>query len=103
MEQLLIVLVSATIRDDLIDALIVYQDISGFSMQEISGYSREHSQYSLSEQVSGYRKLYRFEVLHEQGREAELLRRVDETCSASHARYWVVPVSKTGILGGPPS
>jgi hypothetical protein len=103
MDQLLIVLVSATIRDDLIDALIIYEDISGFSMHEISGYSREHSQYSLSEQVSGYRKLYRFEILHAQEQEAELLRRVDETCSASHARYWVVPVSKTGVLGGLPN
>lgn len=103
MDQLLIVIVPGTIRDDLIDALIAYEDMSGFSMQEINGYSREHSQYSLSEQVSGYRKLYRFEILHAQGQEAELLRRVDESCSASHARYWVVPVAKTGVLGGLPS
>ena len=96
-------LVSATIRDDLIDALIIYEDISGFSMHEISGYSREHSQYSLSEQVSGYRKLYRFEILHAQGHEVELLRRVGETCSASHARYRVVPITKTGVLGGQPN
>lgn len=99
MDQLLIVLVSGTIRDDLIDVLIAYEDMSGFSMQEINGYSREHSQYNLSEQVSGYRKLYRFEILHSQEQEAELLRRVDKACSASHARYWVVPVSKAGVLG----
>ena len=99
MDQLLTVLVSDSIRDELIDALIGYQDISGFSMQEINGYSREHSAYSLSEQVSGYRKLYRFEIQHAQAQEQELLRRVGETCSTSHARYWLVPVSKAGTLG----
>lgn len=98
-EQLLVVLVASTLKEDLIDALIQCPHITGFSLQEISGYSREHSQYDLSEQVAGYRKLHRFEVQHEAALERVLLKLLEEVCSASHARYWIVPVQTSGVVG----
>lgn len=101
-DQLLIAIVPATIREDLIDTLIQYPGVSGFSMLEISGYSREHSQYSLSEQVTGYRNLFRFEVQHDTDQEADLLQLLGDVSSASHARYWIVPISKSGTLGQAP-
>jgi len=97
--QLLIVLVASAIKDDMIDALIQHDAISGFNLWEINGYSREHSRYSLAEQVSGYRKLHRFEIQHTSEQETELLELLGRVCSASHARYWVVPIAKTGQLG----
>lgn len=99
MEQLLIIIVSATVRDDLIDTLITYEGISGFNLQEINGFSREHSKYSLSEQVAGYRKLFRFEVMHDRDQEAQLLSQLGKVCGASHARYWIMPLSRSGQLG----
>lgn len=98
-EQLLIVMVADAIREDMIDALIQCDSIGGFSQYEINGYSREHSQYDLSEQVAGYRKLCRFEIQHNAALEAELLALVRAVCSASHARYWVVPILHGGQLG----
>ena len=97
--QLLIVLVPSAIRDDMIDALIQHDDISGFNLWEINGYSQEHSRYSLGEQVAGYRKLHRFEIQHLAEQETELLELLERVCSASHARYWIVPIAKSGQLG----
>ena len=41
-QQLLVLMVPGDIRDDVIDALIETDGISGFNMQTIAGYSREH-------------------------------------------------------------
>jgi hypothetical protein len=98
-EQLLVVVVAEAIREELIDALIQYEEISGFGLQEISGYSREHSQYDLAEQVAGYRKLCRFEIQHRKDQEFDLLDMIREVCNASHARYWIVPIIHGGQLG----
>ena len=98
-EQLLIVMVADAIREDMIDALIQCQSIQGFSQYEINGFSREHSQYDLAEQVAGYRRLCRFEIKHRTEQEEELLALLRRVCSASHARYWVVPVTCTGQIG----
>lgn len=97
--QLLIVLVPSTIKEDMIDALIQHEAISGFNLWEINGYSRQHSQYSQGEQVAGYRKLHRFEIMHRTEQETGLMNLLDRICSASHARYWIVPITASGQLG----
>ena len=58
--QLLVMMVPGDLRDDVIDSLISGEGISGFNMTTIAGYSREHSQYDLREQVEGYRQLFKF-------------------------------------------
>ena len=97
--QLLTVLVPSTIKEDMVDALIQHDVISGFNLWEINGYSREHSQFSLGEQVAGYRKLHRFEIMHRTEQETDLMNLLDRVCSASHARYWIVPITASGQLG----
>ncbi len=97
-EQLLVAMFSEGIRDDLIDALIQLEEVSGFSMQAIDGYSREHSQYDLREQVAGYRRLCRVEILHEVEHEAALLAALEAVCSASPIRYWITPLQSAGHL-----
>lgn len=98
-EQLLVLMVADAVREDMIDALIQCESIQGFSQYEINGFSREHSQYDLAEQVAGYRRLCRFEVKHRAEQEEALLELVRQVCRASHARYWVVPIIRTGQLG----
>ncbi len=63
--MLLIVLAPAGRRDDLVDALMGNDHVSGFTLSPALGYSREHSHFSLGEQVAGYRDYSRFEVLFE--------------------------------------
>ncbi|MFV8817172.1 DUF3240 family protein [Haliea sp. E17] len=101
-DQLLVAIFPENIRDDLIDTLIQARDISGFSLQAIDGYSREHSQYDLREQVAGYRRMCRVEVLHPPELEATLLATLEGLCTASPIRYWVYPLSRSGHLHAGP-
>lgn len=98
--QILVVIVPEEIKDNLIDQLMALDFISGFSLGQIDGYSRAHSHYSINEQVEGYRKLYRFEVLHQENQEAQILGALKATCSKIKARYWILPVTSMGHFLG---
>jgi len=94
--QALIIIAPKEIKDDLVDDLMALDIISGFSLTVIDGYSREHSHYSIDEQVEGYRRFFRFEVLHQQEQELQILQALEQTCSPAKVRYWVQPVSRMG-------
>ncbi len=97
--QLLTAIFSDSIKDDVVDALIALEDISGFSMCATDGYSRRHSQYDLREQVVGYRRQCRAEVMHREMQEPALLAALESLCAASHIRYWITPLTTAGELG----
>lgn len=101
--QLLVAIVPAEIKDDVVDTLIALEPISGFNLTRIAGYSREHSHFSLREQVEGHREMYRFEVMHEPALEATLLEALDEVCAVARARYWILPLRAQGHFGDPPT
>lgn len=92
----LVIVVPIEVKDELIDAMMELTEISGFSMSEIAGYSREHAQYSLQERVQGYRTMYRFEILHTLEQRSRLLQALKPTCQVANARYWITPVVETG-------
>tara|TARA_R110002073_G_scaffold83941_1_gene199900 strand:- start:19 stop:321 length:303 start_codon:yes stop_codon:yes gene_type:complete len=96
--QLLTIVVPIDLRDDVIDALSCFAGISGFNMSAIAGYSREHSQYDVREQVEGCRDLSRFEVMHEFRYQKELLACLRAALTSATARYWITPVSEHGHL-----
>ena len=97
--QLLIILVPNELKDDVVDTLIELDGISGFNLEKISGYSREHSQFNLREQVEGNRQMYRFEVMHRQGQMQHLLSALGPVCAAPQLRYWILPVLEQGHFG----
>lgn len=94
--QALIFIVPKEMKDDMVDDLMALDIISGFSLTVIDGYSREHSHYSIDEQVEGYRRFFRFEVLHQQEQEVQILKALEKTCSPAKVRYWVQPVTRVG-------
>ncbi len=98
-EQLLTAVFSDDVKDDVIDALIAMEALSGFSLSRIDGYSREHSQFDVSEQVAGHRRMCRIEVLHEATLEEELLTTLGAAVRASHLRYWLTALAGSGTLG----
>jgi len=100
--QILVAIVPAEIKDDVVDTLIALEPISGFNLTKIAGYSREHSHFSLREQVEGHREMYRFEVMHERAQEEALIRALGRVCAVARARYWIVPIRGTGHFGEPP-
>jgi len=94
--QLLVLIAPLEIKDDLVDVLMDLDFISGFSLNLIDGYSREHSHYNINEQVEGYRKFYRFEILHQQEQEEKILNSLKHTGCNDHVRYWILPIQKEG-------
>ena len=101
--QLLTAIFSEEIKDDVVDALIALEDISGFSMSTTDGYSRRHSQYDVREQVAGYRRLCRVEVVHLEAQETALLATLETLCTACHIRYWLTALAGAGQLGSEPA
>ena len=96
--QLLIVMVPVELRDDVVDCLMACDHVSGFNMTSMAGYSKEHSQYDLREQVEGYREFFKFEVMHPGELQMDLLDALRPVCAAGHSRYWIVPVLAQGHL-----
>ncbi len=100
--QMLVAVVPAEIKDDVVDALIALPSVSGFNLTRIAGYSREHGLFNLREQVEGYREMYRFEILHDRVQQDSLLAALDEACAVSRARYWILPLLGQGHFGDLP-
>lgn len=96
--QLMIAIVPQELKDNLVDTLIGLEALSGFSLSKIQGYSREHHQYNIQEQVEGYRDFYRFELLHEQQHYQQLLADIKQSCPNSNIRFWCVAVINTGVI-----
>lgn len=97
--QLLTFIVPIEIKDDVVDTLMTLECISGFNLERIAGFSKEHSQYSLREQVEGSRDLYRFEVMHKIDEKEGLLAALAPVCNAPTIRYWIVPIIEQGHFG----
>ncbi|MBB1440313.1 DUF3240 family protein, partial [Shewanella sp. SG41-4] len=72
-EQLLVLIAQNDVKDDIVDTLIELDFLSGFSLGDICGFSREHSHFNIKEQVEGYREFYKFEIMHPQAQQAALL------------------------------
>ena len=98
LNQLLVVIVPVEIKDDLVDTLMSLECVSGFNFSEIGGYSKTHSQYDVSEQVQGYRKLQRFEIVHKSAEESLILEALRKVCKNAHVRYWISPINSMGHL-----
>ena len=97
--QMLVLVVPGEIRDDLVDALMSSDLVSGFNMGQIAGFSREHSRFNLREQVVGYRDLFRFEIVHGSGELDALMNSLAPVCEWAHCRYWVLPLLQEGHFG----
>ena len=96
--QILVLISPLETKDDLVDVLMSLDLISGFSLVLIDGYSQEHSHYNINEQVEGHRKFYRFEILHDEKDEDNILESLRVVGSNQHIRYWIVPVKSNGKL-----
>ena len=93
---ILAVVVPMELRDDVVDALISCEQVSGFSLVDIAGYSREHAHFSLREQVEGFREFARFEVIHSAEWQASLLAALAPVCTPAGCRYTITPVLEGG-------
>ena len=88
--------VPTSLKDDVVDQLISLPNITGFNLKKISGYSKEHSLYDISEQVEGYRALYQFEVLIASNEISKLKTCLNPICQPARFKYWLTPVIENG-------
>jgi hypothetical protein len=95
---MLIAIVPETLKDRVVDTLMSASVLSGFSLSNIQGFSKAHAQYNLTEQVEGYRKFYRFEILHQASDSKLLCDLLGATNNAKSIRYWIMPLIESGIL-----
>jgi hypothetical protein len=96
-EALLFTLNAPTsLKDDIIDRLISLPNLSGFNLKKMSGYSKEHSLFDISEQVEGYRAFYQFEVLIDATEVSILKACLKPICQHGKLRYWLTPVIESG-------
>lgn len=95
---MLIAIVPKNLKDDVVDTLLTAPCTSGFSLFKIQGFSKEHSQFNISEQVVGYQDFYRFEVAHLPANTQALLERLKAVTEQRVIRYWVIPAIQTGIV-----
>jgi hypothetical protein len=85
-----------SLKDDIVDKLITFSNISGFNLKKINGYSKEHSQFDIAEQVEGYRVFYQFEVLIFFKDTAKLKAILNPICQPAKLKYWITPVLQSG-------
>ncbi|WP_296052936.1 DUF3240 family protein [uncultured Alteromonas sp.] len=84
--------------DSVVDCLLCQSFVSGFSMHRIEGYSKEHANYTVGEQVAGHRSVCRLDI-RLQCIELDNLTAALAGLSLQHRiRYWVTPVIDTGII-----
>jgi len=95
-EELFVLIAPKELKDDLVDALIAMEKISGFNLKKINGYSKEHSHFNITEQVEGYRELFQFEVLVKIEDKAALMQSLSPMCQPANLRYWFLPISESG-------
>lgn len=98
--DLMVVLVPRRLHEDVVDALMAFEGVSGFSAVEAAGFSREHSHFNAAEQVDGARRFTRFEILHAPEQRQSLLAAIEPLIGREHVRYWVVGRVEAGRLGG---
>ena len=92
-EQVIFTLnVPTGLKDDVIDKLISFTKITGFNLKKTDGYSKEHSQFDIAEQVEGYRSFYQFEVLIVLKEVQQLKEILNPICQPAKLKYWLTPV-----------
>jgi nitrogen regulatory protein PII len=97
-QQLLTIIIPVSMKTTLVDVLMAYESISGFTMTKVAGFSRQHSQYSIQEQVVGYKDFYRIEVVLENTQVNPLLRHLCQFKDRYPLRYWLLPLTDAGVI-----
>lgn len=84
----------------MVDALMMSEAVSGFTMSAVDGFSRQHSRYDVAEQVAGYRRMCRVEIRQNAEDQPELLATLARAAGSERIQYWVTPLLCAGSLGG---
>ncbi len=96
--QVFVMMAPDSRREDIIDALMSLDAISGFTLTSAMGFSAEHSHFNLREQVEGCRAFTRFEVIFESQSLESLLDALSVAAGSDSLRYWIIDAPQCGHL-----
>lgn len=84
--------------DNVIDCLLCQPFVGGFSTHRIEGYSKEHANYTIGEQVAGYRSVCRVDIQLDHNELDKVTSALAELSLQHRIRYWVTPVMTSGTI-----
>lgn len=90
------------LRDRIVDSLLADEELNGFSLVAIDGHSRNNSAFDRREQVVGYRRMVRLEVLVTANEKRRVLELLQNCCIGQNKsldiRFYLTPVTESGHL-----
>ena len=96
--ELLVVIVPATRRDDVVDLLMASNDIDGFTRSEAAGFSRQHSHFSLRESVQGFVDQERFEIVCDPALVDGFLKQLGSLAGRDSFFFWGTSLTREGTI-----
>jgi hypothetical protein len=89
---LLTLILPRSMADSLADELMLLEEVTGFTQDEVLGFSRRPQAMSTAEQVAGRQQMSRFEILLDSGDELIVLERLAQHKTALKTHFSVLPV-----------
>jgi hypothetical protein len=100
---LLTLVLPVALEDAVLELLLEHPATESFSSSPARGHGAHESRLSVSEQVAGWRREVRIEVLVAAEQEAALRESLGARLPTPEVRYWTLPVSAAGSFGDPAS
>lgn len=98
-EHCLLTLVAApAIEDALVDWLLAWPGLSGFTSTPVSGHGSSPHSMSVAEQVAGRRRQVLFQCHLSRDQAVDLVAGLQRDFSGSGLHYWLVPIIDAGHL-----
>jgi len=97
-QQMFTIILDEAVKDDAIDIAMSLDNITGFTLSEAHGFSHQHAQYDIKEQVEGYRDLFRLDIIHEPAKLPDLLTAFTQLASRFKLKFWVTPLIEYGEI-----
>ncbi|MGM0480541.1 MAG: DUF3240 family protein [Pseudomonadota bacterium] len=97
-EQLIKLYFTAEQHPDIVDALMQVENLSGFTLYAVEGFSHRQQRFDLNEQIKGSRSMYSAEVICN----AETFAAIKESLSNLHfnepLRYYITELHEQGCI-----
>lgn len=98
--ELLQIIFPTNLRDEMVDAMLQLDELSGFNIATIDGHSRKHGDYDKVERVVGHRRMHRLEVVVNAAQKQQVFDALRQCagCGKARLRYYATAVTDSGHI-----
>lgn len=97
-DVLMTAFVDKALEMDLVDCLIECDFVSGFTLSNVNGFSREHAKLDQAERVAGCRMMIKAEVIHDTANTQRLLQLLADLNGRFPIRYTITSLLQHGVV-----